>query len=44
MNFSQTNPENDPCDFPVNLVKFWKSFKIVEMMSIECIMVVLDGF
>ena len=38
------SPKYDPADPPVNAVKIWKSLKSVEMMSVECIMVVFDGF
>ena len=40
---SKLTPKNDPPDPPVNAVKNWKSLKGVEMMSVECIMVVFDG-
>ena len=36
--------KNDPADPSVNAVKIGKSLKSVEMMSLECIMVVFDGF
>ena len=38
------SPENDPWGPPVNAVKFWKSLKSIEMMSVEFIMVKYDGF
>ena len=42
--FSKMRPENDPGDPPVIAVKLWKSLKSIEMMSVECIMVVFNGF
>ena len=44
MIFGKISPAIDPVHSLVNLVKFWKLLKIVEMMSTECIMVDLDGF
>ena len=44
MIFSKTSPVNDPGESLVNPVKSWKSSISVEIMSIVCIMFVLDGF
>ena len=44
MIFLKMRAQNDPAYSSMNLVKFCKSLKSVEMVSIKFIMVILDVF